>query len=884
MVLDQLHLVNNSRREIKISVALITKIFKLTEVVVMKTYLEKTNGYKTIYNFLDSRKDFIVLGLCGKTGSGITTVANILQQKFGQLKLPQSSDSVGDIKESCEYRILYTYAQKNWHSFYRVKASSLITAHVLDEGENEFSNFLKNLFPKLIESNISAKANQIISEFFNGNMIFSLKTEFKFDSSGDEVDIESWFSRDQMPQKNGQEISFIPCSNPAFNLQDEIIAPKEVGVLAIENEKINFKYDSINFSVSFMAKDLYRLFKIYKQYRERKTGFKNPLLICLLQNFIYNYLPKHCSKLWGKLAQLEHGIEIIALQQLGNNLRISKTPYNNESTSFVPDAYSAIVEDINHSIKLLGAYLTWRKHLSKDISDSLKGEHLHEKRFVVCIDSIKNPYESMYLKNRYTNYYLLGIYTEDNVRYNRMIKNQRFPKSHVEAIDIIEQQSEFKAMWKIANKLYQKIKYLKVDDILKSIGEFLKNKEILANSYQLYREQYNDFYSKPIKSPNNYLQLLLLGNEMLSRFSCSSCSAAELKNQAVKLKNQVSDVLNQFQSDVEAAELSDVVLNAMHTIKRLNLYEELPFILQNVESCLQNADIFINNEPDDSQYLPLKKKLIRYASLIMNPGLVLPSPVERCMQFAYTAKLNSGCISRQVGAAITDGKYHLLSIGWNQQPEGQLPCSYRDLCSLYYHWSPESYSDFERDSQEQLQKSIKEPVTELLSQPECPLTIQGKLPAFCFKDLYNSITGFNNQVHPRSLHAEETAFLNLGQYSADGGVLFTTSSPCELCAKKAMYKGIKKIYYIEPYSGLSFRHVLNIGPPEKRPELLLFTGAVGRAYTQLYTPLMPQKDELEFWLGAKIDANLLKNVKAKISLSVRNQEGGNSGDSAGRFP
>ena len=147
----------------------------------------------------------------------------------------------------------------------------------------------------------------------------------------------------------------------------------------------------------------------------------------------------------------------------------------------------------------------------------------------------------------------------------------------------------------------------------------------------------------------------------------------------------------------------------------------------------------------------------------MNPGLVLPTSVERCMQIAYTAKLNSGCISRQVGAVITDAQYHLLSIGWNQQPEDQLPCSYRDLCSLYYHWSPVAYSDFERDSQEQIQRKIEKPVTELLGRPECPLNTQGKLPVYCFKDLYNSITGSNNQVHPRALHGEETAFLNLGQ-------------------------------------------------------------------------------------------------------------------------
>ena len=122
-----------------------------------------------------------------------------------------------------------------------------------------------------------------------------------------------------------------------------------------------------------------------------------------------------------------------------------------------------------------------------------------------------------------------------------------------------------------------------------------------------------------------------------------------------------------------------------------------PFIMQNVASCLDSSDILINNRTDNSSYFYLKKNLLRYVSLIMNPALVLPTPVERCMQVAYTAKLNSGCISRQVGAVLTDSGYHLLSIGWNQQPEGQLPCSYRDLCELYHHWSPDGYSDFENE-------------------------------------------------------------------------------------------------------------------------------------------------------------------------------------------
>lgn len=76
-----------------------------------------------------------------------------------------------------------------------------------------------------------------------------------------------------------------------------------------------------------------------------------------------------------------------------------------------------------------------------------------------------------------------------------------------------------------------------------------------------------------------------------------------------------------------------------------------------------------------------------------------------------------------------------------------------------------------------------------------------------------------------------------------GGVLFTTASPCELCAKKAYQLGLKKIVYIDPYPGIATQHILSSG--KNKPELELFRGAVGRAFYQLYQPLMPYKDEME---------------------------------------
>ena len=76
-----------------------------------------------------------------------------------------------------------------------------------------------------------------------------------------------------------------------------------------------------------------------------------------------------------------------------------------------------------------------------------------------------------------------------------------------------------------------------------------------------------------------------------------------------------------------------------------------------------------------------------------------------------------------------------------------------------------------------------------------------------FKDIYTTAAKeYKNQVHTRSLHAEENAFLQLAKYGTQGiqnGVLFTTASCCELCAKKAYQLGIKKIYYIDMLNTIS---------------------------------------------------------------------------------
>lgn len=313
------------------------------------------------------------------------------------------------------------------------------------------------------------------------------------------------------------------------------------------------------------------------------------------------------------------------------------------------------------------------------------------------------------------------------------------------------------------------------------------------------------------------------------------------------------------------------------------------FYYQNVEECLQLSDIHISfleqnevdKKNDETKKLQIKyhpcftwqDQTLKYLSLIDHPGLVQPTSEERCMQLAFTAKLNSGCISRQVGATITDSDYSVKAIGWNNTPSGQVPCSLRNVEDLINNsFDIESFTNYERNKGNKDFYSVLNENFETKVNPN-KQHLKGRNVSFCFKTLKNSFSEGKNQVHTRSLHAEENAFLQLAKYGGTGiqnGILFSTASTCELCSKKAYQLGVRLIYYIDPYPGISKSHILTTG--EKPIETRLFTGAIGSVYFRLYQPFMSYKDELSLILGQNIQDVVKKLIEKNKELEKRNKE------------
>ena len=253
---------------------------------------------------------------------------------------------------------------------------------------------------------------------------------------------------------------------------------------------------------------------------------------------------------------------------------------------------------------------------------------------------------------------------------------------------------------------------------------------------------------------------------------------------------------------------------------------------QNIPECVQKADIFIFNRRGD--HFNIKFHLAKLLSLAHKPGCLTPTEDERGMQIACTARLMSGCLSRQVGAAVVGSHGYVLGIGWNDPPQDQVPCALRTCKELFedVRASDHPFSNYE------MRDPFKSHMSSKLS--DAP---------FCFRAELAEIEGGTKRAeYTRALHAEENAFLQtakVGGTSVRGSTLYTTASTCTLCAKKAYQLEVKRIVYIEEYPDLAFEQTISLGT--NRPDYEQFEGIAGSAFFSLYSPLMPEKDLIAYY-------------------------------------
>jgi deoxycytidylate deaminase len=369
----------------------------------------------------------------------------------------------------------------------------------------------------------------------------------------------------------------------------------------------------------------------------------------------------------------------------------------------------------------------------------------------------------------------------------------------------------------------------------------------IKNSLEInfFRERYSAFYVIAVKNDNRH-------NEISNKYNTDSQVDID---RLLQMDDQEYSAADYTKGDFYSPDLQNCIQISDYHVN-----------VRDCQASLREANTIENAQSRHETFYSVDEQIMKLQALIQQPNLITPEPVERVMQLAFTAKLNSGCISRQVGAAVTDKDFSIKAIGWNDVPKGSVPCSIRNVKEI--NSCGFGFTQFELGKgikeTENINPSIPNKETEPesiefnkfvetnFSEENYPTeALNGRNCPYCFKSAYNTFKGEKNQVHTRSLHAEENAILQISKFGGqalNGGYLFTTASTCELCAKKAYQLGVRTIFYIDPYPGISRSHILQSNP-KTDPKMELFQGAVGHAYLKFYEPFMSQKDELAMMSG-----------------------------------
>jgi deoxycytidylate deaminase len=286
-----------------------------------------------------------------------------------------------------------------------------------------------------------------------------------------------------------------------------------------------------------------------------------------------------------------------------------------------------------------------------------------------------------------------------------------------------------------------------------------------------------------------------------------------------------------------------------------NKYNELH--KQNVRDAVHLADIAIINEQkmDDFQ-----DKVLKYYTLIRNPGAFHPSNDELFMHIAYSMSLRSKCISRKVGAVIVGERGYIIGAGWNEVGEGQIGCGDRiiqDIVETNENCIPievkgktefRTYLLKKYGSRPNVSFCFREEYEKYLNQAKTSSGKSGEkrniFQSVAGSDSQQSSSKFKAQQFCRALHAEENAIIQtakLGGVGVLNGTIYTTTFPCELCAKKIYQSGIKKIIYTEPYPDAISEDVF-LGDGIKTVEIQPFEGVKSHSYYRLYKPEFNVKD------------------------------------------
>jgi deoxycytidylate deaminase len=230
---------------------------------------------------------------------------------------------------------------------------------------------------------------------------------------------------------------------------------------------------------------------------------------------------------------------------------------------------------------------------------------------------------------------------------------------------------------------------------------------------------------------------------------------------------------------------------------------------QHVTDAFHEADFFIDNTPEvetppsgdfkEAVDARLIGELSRLVSIILHDRIHRPSVEESAMHAAYSAQLQSSCLSRQVGAALIDDRGNIVATGTNEVPkagggvygEDAGVSRIENRCAMCNNGVDGPYCSNNRQQNLLFEDAVKA----LFGKDIEASDLREKLVAVR-KTQLGGLLEFS-----RSVHAEMDALLSAGRSgtSTVGSRLFVTTYPCHYCARHIVSAGVYEVQYIEPY-------------------------------------------------------------------------------------
>jgi deoxycytidylate deaminase len=281
---------------------------------------------------------------------------------------------------------------------------------------------------------------------------------------------------------------------------------------------------------------------------------------------------------------------------------------------------------------------------------------------------------------------------------------------------------------------------------------------------------------------------------------------------------------------------------------------------QTVGETFPNCDFFLRTgEGTDSQ---IGQRVERFLHLMLGTKVITPWPAETAMYSAAMASANSACLSRQVGAAVTDAEGEILSIGWNDVPtvDGGL---YHSTSSPDHRcWNLDGGKCFNDEEKDRIAQELVNALEDVIPSHE-------RIKA---KGILKGASKLKGLIEfSRAIHAEMHAILNAGKTAGmrlKNGKIYVTTYPCHSCARHIVAAGIREVYYIEPYrKSLAIKlHGDAISEQEidrEKVRILAFDGVAPSRYLSLFK--VPQNSRKK---DGKLIPIVLKAASPRIEKSM----------------